>query len=289
MKTKWRALDTFALVLLSLLLAIGLAGCRSEQPAATPSLPEPATSDEIGAMAPAELVGTSWKLESLGGGNDQVQANENVLTTLGFFADRYGGNSGCNFYVGVFEADNSLLTFETPARTGDTCEESPESLTQESVFMSALATVASYALDGQKLEMFSSAEQLMLTMTPIEPVPLDGTLWELQFVNVETQWNAILPDTEITLQIDGDQLSGLAGCNGYSASVSESAGALTVSELAVTEKACMEPAGVMEQESLYVSMLADVALVRQFPVSLQLLDVDGRPLLLYEAQDGQGQ
>jgi heat shock protein HslJ len=289
METKWRALDMFALVLVSLLAAVVLAGCRSEQPATTQTLPEATTSGDSGDAAPAELTGTSWMLESLGGGSDMVSANENVLTTLGFLAERYGGNSGCNFYVGVYEAENSSLTLESPARTGGTCEDSPESLTQESVFMSALATVASFALNGQRLEMFSSSDQLMLTMAPMEPVPLDGTLWKLQFVNVETQWNAILPDTDITLRIEGGQLSGSAGCNEYSANVSEAAGALTVSELAVTEKACTEPAGVMEQETLYLSLLADVALVRQFPVSLQLLDVDGAPLLLYEAQDGQGQ
>ena len=278
------------LALLLMMVAGVTASCRSgpEEAAEEATAREAPASEGEGQEAsesPLALAGTSWVVESLGEGDAQVPALDNVQSTLGFLADRYGGNGGCNFYVGVYTVDGAELLLETPARTGAACADAPESLTQDNVFMSALATVASYSVAGDKLELYSSNGQLMLTLTPMEPAPLMGTTWSLEFVNVETQWQETLADTETTMRIDGNELSGSAGCNTYSATVSEEAGALTISELTFTEMACPQPAGVMEQETLYLSLLEQAALVRQFPVSLELLDVEGAPLLLFGATD----
>lgn len=151
--------------------------------------------------------------------------------------------------------------------------------------MTSLATAASFGKADGKLELYSSSDQLMLTMISMESAPLVGTLWTLQFVNVETQWEETLASNEITMQIDGNEMSGSAGCNEYTATVSEKAGTLTISDLSFTEMGCMEPAGVMEQETLYLSLLEQASLLRQFPVSLQLLDIDGAPLLMYGASE----
>lgn len=272
------------LAALLVIALVSLAGCGSEpaEPAEAPTVVEDSDAKPV-AELPTSLAGTSWLLEALGGGDEQVESLPGVQTTLGFLADRYGGNGGCNFYVGVYNQDGAGLRMETPARTGGTCPDAPEGSAQESVFMAALATVTSHAIVGGKLEMYSSADQLLLTMEPFESVPLQGTVWSLQFVNVETQWEETLAGGEITMQIDGNELSGSAGCNDYSATVTEEAGALTISNLSFTEMACAEPQGVMEQESLYLSLLEQASLLRQFPVSLELRDIEGRPLLLYGA------
>ncbi len=273
------------LLLLIVIIAGLVAGCSVDQPAADPKPQSGTTADGPSSdVVSAPLVGTSWALESMGEGEGQIAALEDQQPTLGFLADRYGGDSGCYFYVGVYTTSQSDVALETPARTGGICAEPLEVQEQESVYISSLATVTSYAIVDEKLEMYSSSDQLMLTMRPMDPASLQATVWSLQFLNVETQWQPLIPGTEITMQIDGNELSGSAGCNEYKASVSEKAGALTVSDLTATTETCNAPEGVMAQETLYLSMLEQAALLRQFPVSLQLLDIDGAALLLYGAQ-----
>ena len=283
MKSSRSILIVLIVTAVLLLFVAGCASDQTEQEQHPPSGQEAESSPKDAESA--SLTGTSWILESLGEGEGQIPALEVQQPTLGFLADRYGGDSGCNFYVGVYNSSESNVVLETPARTGGVCSQPQEVQEQESVYLSSLATVTSYAVVEDELEMYSSSGQLMLTMLPMDPASLQGTVWSLQFLNVETQWQPILPGTNITMQMDGDELSGSAGCNDYTASVSEKAGALTISEISATNKMCNTPEGVMEQETLYLSMLEQAALLRQFPVSLQLLDVDGAPLLLYSVAD----
>jgi heat shock protein HslJ len=190
----------------------------------------------------------------LGDGEGQIPALEQPQPTLGFLPERYGGDSGCNFDVGVYNSSESSLSMETPATTGDVRAESREVQEQESVYMSSLATVTSHAVVDDKLQLYSSSEQMMLTMQPMERAPLQDTVWSLQLPNVETQWPPLIPGSEITMKIDGDELSGSAVCNENTASISEEAGALTIGELTITQKACEAPAGAIEQEQLYLSL-----------------------------------
>lgn len=261
-----------------------LAGCRTNRFEPDAEATQPSV-EAVDATPPPALAGTSWIVESLGEGADKVESLPDVQSSLGFLIDRYGGNGGCNYYVGVFGAEEADLTLETPARTGATCAEAPASLTQENVFMSALATTARYAIADDKLELFAANGQLMLTLAPLEAAPLQGTPWSLQFVNVETQWEATMADTQITLRIEDGEISGSSGCNNYQGAIVIESGEIIVTDLSATEMACPEPEGVMEQETLYLSLLEQAALVRQFPQSLELLDAEGMPLLLFGAID----
>lgn len=262
-----------------------LTGCRSNRN--EPAEAAQSSDETVDVTPPPALTGTSWIVESLGEGADQVESLPDVQSSLGFLVDRYGGNGGCNYYVGVYSAQGAELTLESPARTGASCTEEPASLTQENVFMSALATTARYAVVDGNLELFASNGQLMLTLAPLEPAPLQGTEWSLQFVNVETQWEVTIPDSQITLRIEDGQITGTSGCNSYQGTVDIEDGTIVVTELSFTEMACQEPEGVMEQETLYLSLLEQVALVRQFPQSLELLGEDGSPLLLFGATDAE--
>lgn len=86
-----------------------------------------------------------------------------------------------------------------------------------------------------------------------------------------------------TLVIDGDRISGTAGCNRYSGRVSIEGEAFDASDIAVTEMAC-SPA-IMEQERLFLTLLDDAVTVD--PESgvgqLVLRAPDGRRLRLRSA------
>jgi len=112
---------------------------------------------------------------------------------------------------------------------------------------------------------------------------LRDTSWEL----VSLGGGELIPGTTITLRFSapGDletAVSGRAGCNTYGGGYKATEKSLTFSGVYATEMACMEPAGVMEQERAYLNALAAAA-------SYQVVhDVDaGNRLEVYDAGGAQ--
>ena len=71
--------------------------------------------------------------------------------------------------------------------------------------------------------------------------PLDGTSWTLTAYRKTRP----IPGTTITITFETGELHGSAGCNSYFGSYEVSGSTIAVSEVAMTEMACMEPEGVM--------------------------------------------
>jgi heat shock protein HslJ len=86
----------------------------------------------------------------------------------------------------------------------------------------------------------------------------------------------VLRGTQITADFGADgEASGSAGCNQYFATYAIAGNELTVSELAFTERACLEPAGVMEQEQEFLAALRGVQRFDIADGQLQLQTADG--------------
>ena len=104
--------------------------------------------------------------------------------------------------------------------------------------------------------------------------PLDGTSWVL------TAYRKTRPisGTTITATFEDDQVRGSAGCNSYGGSYQVSGDTITVGAIAITEMACLEPEGVMEQELLFVEFLTDARTFRLADGQLQILRSDGAAL-----------
>jgi heat shock protein HslJ len=90
----------------------------------------------------------------------------------------------------------------------------------------------------------------------------------------------ILPDTEIWAEFEAGAIRGSGGCNDYGASYTGDGSSLAVTEVIRTEMACLEPAGIMEQEQRYFDYLADVASAQIYGDQLWLEAEDGRALVL---------
>jgi heat shock protein HslJ len=67
----------------------------------------------------------------------------------------------------------------------------------------------------------------------------------------------LIPGTEITATFEKGHVHG-AACNSYGGKYQVSGDRLTVSEVFATEMACLDPQGVMEQETLYLRLLTGV-------------------------------
>lgn len=111
-------------------------------------------------------------------------------------------------------------------------------------------------------------------VNPAPDDPLDGTSWVLMAYRKTRP----IPGTIITATFEDGQIHGSAGCNSYGGSYQVNDGAITVSEIAITEMACLEPEGVMEQEMMFCEFLQDGHTFRFADQQLQIFRSDGEAL-----------
>jgi heat shock protein HslJ len=98
----------------------------------------------------------------------------------------------------------------------------------------------------------------------------------------------VLAGTEITALFSGGAVRGSTGCNSYDAACTRKGNSLAVGSIAVTERACLDPAGVMEQEGRFLGLLAGVTACRVYGHQLWLETADGRALVFRARSPGDG-
>lgn len=112
-----------------------------------------------------------------------------------------------------------------------------------------------------KRKYFLTITGLLMIILPIltacgnSPVgdPLDGTDWQLVFYRK----TSVMEGTAITAHFENGEINGSAGCNSYFGAYQVEGENLSVGQIANTEMYCMEPEGLMEQETTYLEYLAD--------------------------------
>jgi len=258
------------------ILILTLSGCSQS----TPESPQEAVEEKVSQLS---LAGTAWELESFGGPDDTIPVLPDTRPTVNYLVERYAGSGGCNWYLGVYSTDGSSLRMQMPAQTRLICE-SQEVMEQEGTFVGALLNVTEYKIEGDKLVAYTVEDQRMLTLVPAQPAPFEGTTWDLKFIYNGKEWQPVIPGTTVTAQVEGDQMSGSAGCNNYQTTVAIEGETLTIGTVVSTRKACAEPEGVMDQETLYVSTLSSVTGYQAAGYALALLDADGQAILVFGAQ-----
>ena len=112
------------------------------------------------------------------------------------------------------------------------------------------------------------------TQTVLE---LEGTQWILDELN----GSAPLPGTEITLAFEQGNAAGSAGCNDYGGSYETTDGSLRIPELIRTEKLCLEPEGIMDQEDAYLAALQGAAFYQLVDDRLQIENGAGEATLIF--------
>jgi heat shock protein HslJ len=104
--------------------------------------------------------------------------------------------------------------------------------------------------------------------------PLDGTSWTLTAYRKTRP----IPGTMIDITFEDGELRGSAGCNSYFGSYEVSGSTITVGDVAMTEMACMEPEGVMEQETEVLAILTAGETFQIDDGQLQIFRPDGEAL-----------
>jgi heat shock protein HslJ len=93
---------------------------------------------------------------------------------------------------------------------------------------------------------------ILLVACGSRAIDLDGTAWLLNSLNGD----APIAGSEITLSFEEAKLTGRSGCNLYSGDYAiEGEGTFQAGPFEVTEMACLDPMGVMDQEVDYLQIL----------------------------------
>jgi heat shock protein HslJ len=230
--------------------------------------------DDSGSSAdPADLEGIAWVLTS---GQD-ITPPEGIAISALFQDGRVSGTAACNRYTGGYSLDGESLTIDPAASTRLACADAALSAAEDA-YLAALPKVATWATDGADLVLSDSGGTEILRYAAASPV---GE-WTLVNLNTGSAITGPIQGTEITANFAADgTLSGSASCNTYSAGYTADRGALTVEPAAATQKACVEPEGIMEQEAAYLTGLAKATRYTLDGPNLTLLDDAGKILFVY--------
>ncbi len=268
-------------------LLLALVGCTPPPAAPAPApTSAPASNAEPAAGSPPGqgLPGSEWQLDAMFGGPAAVPVVPGSVPTLAFAENRYLGFGGCNWYQGLFVLRGTNgLQFNGPATTRFGCTANTPTSVQEATLIPMLTSIAKYDIKDGKLRMFMGDDTLLLTFTQLQPVPLEGTPWLLNFYFSQptAMWTPPLVGTMPTLRFEGGQVSGNTGCNDFTGKYDLQGDQLKISNLATTKKTCDQPNGIMTQEQAYLSTLQSATTLQKFPRTVQLLGSDGQPLLIY--------
>jgi heat shock protein HslJ len=221
-----------------------------------------------------ELERTLWRLESYpSDSGEPVPVPQAVVATARFEAGRVAGSGGCNRYGGSYRLSGDRIVVEQVVATLMACPGPPGEV--EHGFLPQLHRVASYVVDGSRLDLFDTDGRVVLTFVAVQEPGLTGPVWVVTgLTNGAGGVTSLLPGPEVTLEFAGaGTVSGSAGCNRFSGPFVADGDAVRLGPLATTRRAC-EPQ-VMEQER---QLLAAVTQVTRYVIDgdrLDLRDDDG--------------
>jgi heat shock protein HslJ len=180
------------------------------------------------------LSGTSWQVIAY---NNGKQAVVSVMagTTLSMEFGKDGtlsGNAGCNTYSGSYAVTGRQIKIGPLASTMMYCGDPAGVMDQETQFLAALQTAATYQLEAETLELRTSDGALALNATTYIPPAastnsIQGVLW--QWVNVTNQatgekTTVPVPENYTIVFKDDGTFSGKADCNLISGTYSQDNG-----------------------------------------------------------------
>ncbi len=235
----------------------------------------------------AGLTGVSWSLDTyLADNGTLIPALPKSEVTARFDDDgKVVGSAGCNQYGSDYHLDGTVLSISPPISTKMYCSEPEGLMEQEARFLELLASAAECQIENNRLEIIDASGAPVLTFMKGIPIDLAGTSWTLtSLIDEGGSMAPIVTGTTVTAIFDagGIRVSGLAGCNHYSADYTRNGADITIKSAVRTDMYCGEPEGLMDQEDRYLSLLTDVSSYWVEGDRLILSDKEGADLLVLD-------
>ena len=212
--------------------------------------------------AEAALPTGSWRLTEVAG----EPASAEAVATIDFVDSvTVSGTTGCNSFQGSSTVDGDSIDIGPLAATRALCV-SEELNAQEVAYLGALDAAATWSVQGGVLVLSDAAGSAVATFDVYAPSIVGA--WTVTGYNTGSDAvTSVILGTDITLQFSDDAtVAGNASCNEYSGPYTvddDGANSISIGPVASTERACLEPAGVMDQELQFLAAL-DAADTWQF-------------------------
>jgi heat shock protein HslJ len=213
--------------------------------------------------------------------NSSLTVDDDNPATLSVTDDDVSGTAPCNAYRGTFDLGGELgdggVEISDIALTRRACEAA--TMRSEDEFIAALEAVdhVSVDRDDDRMTLTNDDDQIHLAFRAYDADELLATTWDIVNVNTGDAIESVLPGTEPTVAFDPDgNLTLETGCNTAGSSWELDGHELSVDPMRITQKACPEPEGVMDQEAALVRALESADRVEIAPGELVVLDADGR-------------
>ena len=219
--------------------------------------------------APNGLAGSGWVLGAVGGSPVASGVNANLI-----FADAdAGGFGGCNRFFGGYTTDGaSTLVFGPLASTKMACDDATNAF--ETSYLTALASVATYAITDAGLDLSDAAGTVVLSFGAEAPASVEGP-WIIGSFNNGNQGVETVPDgmnATVAFGPEGN-VEGFGGCNNFFGGYSVDGDAIAIGPLMSTMMACDKATNTFEAQLLAALQNATVWSLNAG--TLELRDADG--------------
>jgi heat shock protein HslJ len=113
-----------------------------------------------------ELAGTKWTVTNFNNGKEAVVGVIEGTTLTVEFADdgSLAGSAGCNNYFGSFTQGDGTISIGPLGSTMKMCTDPAGVMEQETQFLKALESAATYQLDGDKLDLRTKEDALAVVL-----------------------------------------------------------------------------------------------------------------------------
>lgn len=111
--------------------------------------------------------------------------------------------------------------------------------------------------------------------------PTGGDIAGYEWKLTELNGSAPIAGRDITLKLENDQAGGSSGCNSYGGQVTLDGSKVSFKDVSMTEMACMDPAGIMDQETAYLQTLSQAASYQTAGTKLEIKNAAGETILVF--------
>jgi heat shock protein HslJ len=127
------------------------------------------TATPLPTSAPDPLAGTRWEVVTYNNGQGAVvSVIVGSRISLDFGAGKQvSGNAGCNDFSAAYQVNGPAITIGRPSVTTMLCSEPEGVMDQETKFLAALQSAATFRIDGNSLEMRTAAGAIAITATRV--------------------------------------------------------------------------------------------------------------------------
>ncbi|MGW8225878.1 MAG: META domain-containing protein [Anaerolineales bacterium] len=228
-----------------------------------------------------KLTETIWNLENFNIGGDAIApVLEGTEITAYFDEDgNVSGTAGCNNYSGSYKVEGEQITIELGPLTMMFCEQPEGTMDQETAYLQALDSVATFRILGDEMVMLNEAGQEVLIYKASDLV---GTVWmwtEFQ-ENNDTVTHPNMPGNYTLEFMPDGQVAVQADCNRASGTYTVDGNQLDIEIMVSTMAACPEGsladeyiqllndavAYIREGDLLYIDIMMDAGTMKFFPL-----------------------